>query len=430
MMIVRLSPNRNQDLLGAGLFLLLSWSLMGAAEFPLPVADPGLLKTAGPLLARLDEAVQEALSRNDCPGAVVLVAQNGRIAWRKAYGQRSRQPSETAMTLDTVFDLASLTKPIATATSILLLVEQGKLRLADRVAQHFPGFGRHGKDAITVEHLLLHTGGLIADNPLAEYRTGRGQALEHIQALKPLVVPGERFIYSDVGYIILGELVERLSGLPLDAFAHKTLFAPLGLTDTTFRPTGSLKERAAPTERRDNHWLIGEVHDPRAALLGGVAGHAGLFSTADDLAVFAQMLLDGGQYRGRRILAPETVQRLTKPRPVPGGQRSYGWDVRTAYSGNRGELFPSGKGFGHTGFTGTSLWIDPGSGTTVILLSHRLHPDGKGNVQRLRSQVPRWRQRLSSVPGWKTDREPRSEPASTSWCRKILPGCKGAGSAW
>jgi uncharacterized protein YbbC (DUF1343 family)/CubicO group peptidase (beta-lactamase class C family) len=338
-------------------------------------------------LARISGAVERAIEQGDMPGAVVLIVHRGQIAFRQAYGSRSKKPVDTPMTPDTVFDLASLTKPIATATSILILVEQGRLRFSDRVAQYLPAFGQSGKTEITVEHLLLHTSGLIADNPESDYQEGRSKSLERIFQLKPVAEPGARFLYSDLGYIVLGELVAHLAGVPLDEFARKHIFAPLGMTDTGFHPAGSQKARAAPANLRDGHWILGEVHDPRAFQLGGVAGHAGLFSTADDLAIYATMLLRGGEYQGSRILSPLAVRTMTTARSVPGGLRAYGWDVDTSYSINRGELFPRGHGFGHTGFTGTSLWIDPVSETAVIFLSNRLHPDGKGNVKRVRNQV-------------------------------------------
>jgi uncharacterized protein YbbC (DUF1343 family) len=377
--------------------LVTAWYLWPSAS----LQPPTICKAAEPSLAtdngqrttdnrpwsRLDTVVTRAIDRGELPGAVVLVVHRGQVVFRKAYGLRSKEPAAVTMSPDTLFDLASLTKPIVTATSILLLVEQGELRLSDRVAQHLPAFGQNGKDRITVEQLLLHTGGLIADNPLADYRDGRAKALERIHQLTPVAEPGSRFLYSDIGYIVLGELVERLSGLPLDQFAHQRIFTVLGMKDTGFRPAGPLKERAAPTERRDGRWLAGEVHDPRAHLLGGVAGHAGLFATADDLAVYARMLLGGGPPGGQRLLSPLALRAMTAPRPVPGGLRALGWDVQTGFSANRGELFPRGEGFGHTGFTGTSLWVDPGSDTAVIFLSNRLHPDGKGNVTRLRGQV-------------------------------------------
>jgi CubicO group peptidase (beta-lactamase class C family) len=335
-------------------------------------------------LARIDAVVAAAIKDGRTPGAVVLVVRQGKVALRKAYGQRQVQPHAESMSTDTVFDLASLTKPVATATAILLLVERGKLRLEDRVSTHLPAFGQHGKDRITIEHLLLHTSGLPAGNPVRDYDSGRARAIEKINDLRLLADPGKRFVYSDLGFIVLGELVGKVSGAPLDVFCERNIFIPLGLAEMTFRPGKDLAARAAPTEKEGGRWLRGEVHDPRARRLGGVAGHAGLFGTADDLAVYAQMLLDLGSWLGRRVLSPQSVRLMTEPRRVPGGLRALGWDVRTRYSSNRGERF---DGFGHTGFTGTSLWIDPPSRTAIIVLTNRVHPDGKGNVVRLRSHV-------------------------------------------
>ncbi|MGH7222447.1 MAG: serine hydrolase domain-containing protein, partial [Gemmataceae bacterium] len=218
------------------------------------------------------------------------------------------------------------------------------------------------------------------------YRDGRKKAWERLCHLRLKSKPGQQFRYSDVNFIVLGELVEHLSGEALDVFARKHIFAPLGLRETTFRPGKALAERAAPTEKRGDHWMRGEVHDPRAYLLGGVAGHAGLFSTADEVAVFAQMILHGGSLGGQRILKPETLRLMTTPRPIAGGQRALGWDVRTRFSSNRGEGF-SKQSFGHTGFTGTSIWIDPDNQMAVIFLSNRVHPDGKGQINRLRGRV-------------------------------------------
>jgi uncharacterized protein YbbC (DUF1343 family)/CubicO group peptidase (beta-lactamase class C family) len=352
----------------------------------LPQAAPADVGMDAGRLTRIDGVVENAVKRGQVPGAVVLVARDGKAVFRKAYGSRSKQPAETPMTLDTVFDLASLTKPLATASSVMLLLERGKLRLSDPVSRHVPEFGRNGKDKITVEQLLLHTSGLIADNPVQDYADGPQKAFERIHELTPTNEPGSKFVYSDVNFIVLGEHVERLGGEPLDVFAKKNVFTPLGLHETTFNPGKELAERAAPTEKRDGRWIKGEVHDPRSFLLGGVAGHAGLFSTADEVAVFAQMLLDGGAYAGRRVLSPATVRLMTTPRRVPGGQRALGWDVDTRFSSNRGELFGAGS-FGHTGFTGTSVWIDPASRTIVVFLSNRVHPEARTNINQLRGQV-------------------------------------------
>jgi uncharacterized protein YbbC (DUF1343 family)/CubicO group peptidase (beta-lactamase class C family) len=352
----------------------------------LPEAKPEAVGLDSARLARIDGAVADSIERHQLPGAVVLVVRDGKIAFRKAYGSRTLQPALTPMTVDTVFDMASLTKPIATATSIMVLLERGKIRLADKVIDHIPAFAPNGKDQITVEQLMLHTSGLIADNPLSDYNDGPEKAFERVFNLKPRTEPGSKFTYSDVNYIMLGKLVEVLSGEPLDTFSRKHVFEPLGLRDTGYKPGQALAQRAAPTEQREGHWMQGEVHDPRSYKLGGVAGHAGLFSTADDLAVYAQMLLEHGSYQGKRFLSPATVTLMTTPRPVPGGQRALGWDVQTSYSANRGELFSPGS-FGHTGFTGTSIWIDPTCRMAVIFLSNRVHPEGKGNVNRVRGQV-------------------------------------------
>ncbi len=365
----------------------------------LPEVEPSLI-AAEPdqqQLAKIDTAVEAALKRGDCPGTVVVVVHNDAVVFRKAYGSRALKPEKVPMTLDTVFDLASLTKPIATATAIWLLIEQGKLDPADRVAQHWPVFAANGKDKVTVAQLLLHTSGLTADNALADYTDGKAKALERIAALKLEAAPGTRFRYSDVGYIVLGELVERLGGKPLETFAREHVFTPLKMTDMGFTPPEALRKRTAPTGLRNQAIIFGDVHDPRAFAMGGVAGHAGLFATADDLARYCRLLLRGGELDGKRILAEKTVQRFTEPHLLPASKaadgtplkqsRSLGWDVDTGYSGQRGSVFPKGEGYGHTGFTGTSIWIDPGTKTAMIVLTNRVHPDDKGNVGQLRREI-------------------------------------------
>jgi putative membrane-bound dehydrogenase-like protein len=293
---------------------------------------------------------------------------------------------------EVVFDLASLTKPIATASALMLLVEQGKLKVTDPLAKHLSAFRRKETERITLEQMLLHTSGFIPDNPELDYKDGVEKAWERLFALSPIRPPSSQFAYSDVNYILLGKVVETVSGQPLDVFTHEYLYAPLGLNETRFNPQGRQKEGAAPTEMRNGAWMLGEVHDPRAYALGGVAGHAGLFSTADDLAVFAQMLLQGGEYSDQRVLKTETVKLMTAPHEVPlaggkKGRRTYGWDMDTSYSSNRGEVFPADASYGHSGFTGTSIWIDPRSQTAVIVLANSVHPKGKGDMRALRRSV-------------------------------------------
>ena len=351
-----------------------------------------LFLAAGPLAAqtldaaRIDAAVAATIAKRGCPGAVVAVVHNDAVAFRKAYGQRAVSPAAEPMTADTIFDLASLTKPVTTATCVMLLVERGKLSVGDPVAKHWPAFAANGKADVTVEQCLLHTSGLIADNAITDYADGPAAALTAIANLKLEAPPGTRFKYSDVGFIVLGHLVELLSQQPLKDFAQANVFGPLKMADTSHspKPLG----RVAPTGLRDDKVIRGTVHDPRSLAFNGDTGHAGLFSTADDLSRFARMLLNGGELDGVRVLKPETVKLLTEARPVPPvGFRSRGWDVDTAFSAPRGDGFAKGSGFGHTGFTGTSIWLDPASKTAIILLTNRVHPDDKGNVTELRRQI-------------------------------------------
>ncbi|HEV8117868.1 MAG TPA: serine hydrolase [Thermoanaerobaculia bacterium] len=364
------------------LSVLLSSLLAARAQHAGPAADR---------LARIDGVVAEALARRELPGAVVLVGHRRKVVFRKAYGNRAVEPFAEPMTLDTVFDVASLTKPVATATSVMILVEEGKLALSDPVVRYIPEFAAGGGDRprVTIEHLLTHRAGLPPDDPLELY-TGTPEEIFAKKYRQPLQSPpGSRFVYSDAGYEVLGEIVRKISGESLDRFAEDHVFRPLGMKDTLFLPLsrGMPASRIAPTERRGDRWMRGEVHDPRAYAVGGVAGHAGLFSTAADLAKFCQMILDGGSLGKVRILSPLSVEAMTRPRFYGDSEvRGLGWDIATGYSRNRGDLFPPGS-FGHTGFTGTGLWIDPSSETFLVFLSNRVHPDGKGDVGRLRSLV-------------------------------------------
>jgi uncharacterized protein YbbC (DUF1343 family)/CubicO group peptidase (beta-lactamase class C family) len=339
--------------------------------------------------AALAKAIQAAIDAKQTPGAVLLVAQQGKVLLHEAYGRRAIAPQPEEMTKDTIFDMASLTKPMVTATCIMKLIEDGKLKLTDPAAQHLPSFGQNGKDTITIEQLLLHSSGLIADNAQADYERPVPEIYERIDALKLVAPPGTRFIYSDVGFIVLGRIVEKLAGHPLDQVARAWIFDPLGMKDTGFTPGTHLAARLAPTEKEGSDPVLrGTVHDPRAQRLNGIAGHAGLFSSAEDVYRYASMLLNLGSLNGKTILKPETVRLMTTTRHVPnGGLRTYGWDADTGFSAPRGHHFPVGLSFGHTGFTGTSLWIDPTSQSIVILLTNRVHPDGKGNVTPLRRTV-------------------------------------------
>ncbi|MFO0803478.1 MAG: serine hydrolase domain-containing protein [Gemmataceae bacterium] len=344
-----------------------------------------------PDFSAVDVAAEAAIKRGDCPGVVVLVVHKDEVVLRKAYGLRSVEPEKSPLAADAIFDLASLTKPIATGTSIMKLIEQGKLKPEDRISKHWPAFAANGKDDVTIAHLLLHTSGLTADNALADYQDGREKAFDRIAALKLEAPAGARFRYSDVGFLVLGHLVERLSGTTLDRFARQHVFDQLKMSDTGYEPVESLRKRIAPTGKRDGAIILGEVHDPRAFKLGGVAGHAGLFAPADDLARYCRMLMNGGELDGARVLKAETVKLFTEPHEVPGGKgkqfRSLGWDVDTGFSGQRGTVFPKGGGYGHTGFTGTSIWIDSKSRTAVIVLTSRVHPADKGETARLRREV-------------------------------------------
>jgi uncharacterized protein YbbC (DUF1343 family)/CubicO group peptidase (beta-lactamase class C family) len=349
--------------------------------------------------APISPLVDEAIARHELPGAVVLVGRGETIVYRGTFGQRAVQPAPEAMTEDTIFDLASLTKVVATTTSVMTLIEAGRIRLNDPVARFVPEFGRYGKAGMTILHLLTHTSGLRPDLELEVEFHGTDEAVRRAIEEVPVAPPGERFIYSDINFFLLGDIVRRVSGQRLDAYATQHVFDPLGMKETRFLPPEAWRPRIAPTERcvglawpcatgAGVPFLRGVVHDPTARRMDGVAGHAGLFSTAADLSRFCRMLLGGGSLGATRILSPATVARMTSP-STPAGMRDVrglGWDIDSSYSANRGELFPIGS-FGHTGFTGTSLWLDPQTKSYVIFLSNRVHPDGKGDVTPLRAKI-------------------------------------------
>jgi len=330
-------------------------------------------------LDAIDDIVNEGLAQEKMPGCVVLIGRKEGIAFLRSYGFRQLQPEKAEMTAETLFDLASLTKPIATATSVMVLAQQGKLDLNATVATYIPDFAQNGKDTITIRQLLTHTGGLIADNSINDYANGPDEAFAKINALKPNAAPGETFVYSDVGFIVLGQIVKAISGNDVHEFSQEHIFKPLNMTETGYLPRDELKSRAAVTEQRNGHWMQGEVHDPRAFALNGVAGHAGLFSTAHDLARYATMMLNGGRLNDVQILDEATFTTMTTSVEIPRGRRALGWDAKTGFSSNRSDLMTSAA-FGHGGFTGTGIWIDPVQNLFVVFLSNRVHPDGKGLV--------------------------------------------------
>ncbi len=422
---------RNAFILFASLSLCAFALNIAAFSQALPVVRPELVGMNAAKLNQIEQLVLADIADKKLPGAVVIVGHKGKIVYRKAFGNRSLVPTIEPMTVDTIFDVASLTKPVATATSIMILVEQGKLRLNDTIGKFIPDIDDPEAKKVTIQQLLTHTSGYRPDFDLGEKWTGRDGMLAALKREKLRNPPGTRFVYSDIGFIVLGEIITKIESfgditgwhvVNVSDFTISRVFSPLNAFETGFLQTwriGPYVTRIAPTEniRGQNSYLgstfqgisadgerilRGLVHDPTAFRMGGVAGHAGLFSTADDLSRFCQMILDDGKVKvwwakidGRtqrygpyEILSAQTIARMTQPYVVSedGATRGLGWDINTSFSQNRGELFPLGS-FGHTGFTGTSIWIDPTSQTFVVFLSNRVHPDGKGDVTPLRAKV-------------------------------------------
>jgi uncharacterized protein YbbC (DUF1343 family)/CubicO group peptidase (beta-lactamase class C family) len=335
-------------------------------------------------LSILDPIVENAIKSGQIPGAVLLVSHDGQMVYRKAFGYRSLEPRREPMTVDTMFDLASLTKVVATTTAVMQLIEKGALRDNDPVAKYIPEFAQNGKEDVTIRELLTHDSGLPPDLDLTRPWEGRETAFHMAFAEKLTDPPGSRFVYSDINFVVLGALVERVSGERLDEYCEKNIFQPLGMTHTRFLPPAAWLPKIAPTQYDEHDKMLrGTVHDPTARRMGGVAGHAGLFSTADDLAKFAQFLFAGG-----RVLSPLMIEKMTTPEQPPTAEvlHGFGWDIDSSFSSNRGELLPVGS-FGHTGFTGTSMWVDPTTRTYIILLTNAVHPRGKGSAVALRSEI-------------------------------------------
>jgi len=364
----------------------------------LPLISAGEAGMDGAKLEQIDRVIEKAIGQKQIPGAVLLVMRDNCIVYRKAYGFRQIYPEKRPMRVETVFDLASLTKPLATATSLMILLEQGRIRLLDKVKLYIPAFtpwivdSTEEKSDVRIIHLLTHTSGLPPYAPVDELKKRFGSPapdslIHYIATVKRHHAPGTYFKYSCLNFITLQHIIERISGRTLQDFSKKNIFKPLGMEHTDYKPSATAD--CAPTQLLDDGTLLqGIVHDPLArVMMDCISGNAGLFSTADDLALFSAMMLNMGSFNGTRILSAASVRTMTS---LPAGYekfgRGLGWDLNSAYSSNQGDLFGS-QTYGHTGYTGTSLIIDPETRTGVIFLTNRVHPHDKGSVVRLRSLV-------------------------------------------
>lgn len=394
--------NRNPLRRAAAAVMLLGIGLaFGCGRGTLPSSSADDVGMSADRLERVNAVITDAIKRKELPGAVLLVARKGKTVLREAYGESQWVPEHKPMAVDGIFDLASVTKPVATATSIMILAEQGKISLWDRVKMHVPEFAPYTddwgdkSDDARIWHLLTHTSGLPPYTDAEAARKSFGDAetvtpeilVGYIAKLPKSGPPGAEFHYSCLGYITMADIVRRLTGKTIDVFAEENIFRPLGMSHTLYRAADRFAEECVPTQVFAGKPLIGVVHDPLARLQGGISGNAGLFSTADDLAVFAQMILNKGEWKGKRILSPLAVERMTSIYPrAPEAGRGLGWDLGSDYASNGGDLFGP-RSFGHTGYTGTSIWIDPETETIVILLTNSVHPNDKGKAVPLRSRV-------------------------------------------
>jgi uncharacterized protein YbbC (DUF1343 family)/CubicO group peptidase (beta-lactamase class C family) len=371
--------NKTQSCSALCLFLALFSAVSG---FGRP-SDPDKRPLDPDKLRKIDVAIDKAIDEQRLPGAVLWVEHGGDHYW-KAYGNRSLVPTEEIMTRDTIFDAASLSKILATTPAVMLLIERGQIKLDERVHTYIPEFTGDGKERITVRQLLTHTSGLPEDVSTHPKWQGAQTAIHMASVMKLKAAPGEEFRYSDINFFLLGEIVARVSHMPLNVFCAKEIYHPLKMNDTGYLPEKGKIPRIAPTEMTEGVMLRGTVHDPTARFMGGVAGHAGVFTTAPDMARYARMMLNLGELDGVRIFKPETVKLMTSVQTPPGldDRRGFGWDIDSGFSRLRGEHFPLGS-YGHTGFTGTAFWIDPFSKTFFIFLSNRVHPNGVGNVLKL-----------------------------------------------
>jgi uncharacterized protein YbbC (DUF1343 family)/CubicO group peptidase (beta-lactamase class C family) len=354
----------------------------------LGVVGPGALPAQVVDLSAVDEVARDAVQSGEIPGIVVLVGRGQDVLLLRAYGARRVVPDVAPMTANTIFDIASLTKPLGTTLAVMALVERGQVKLDAPLGRYVPEFRKPAFAQVTIQRLLTHSAGFPAIPPPGTVKPSVGETLRGIQRLPFDYAPGTGTQYSDVGFMLLGEVVRRASGKPLDRYLQATVFKPLGLRDTTFNPGPGLRERIAPTEYAGGKMLLGEVHDPRARMLGGVAGHAGMFSTAADLARLCRMLVGGGELGGVRLFKPETVRAMLTRNTDGSGSRALGWDISSVFARSMLPFFPPESAI-HTGFTGTSVMIEPQSGTYLILLTNRVHPHGGGSarIRELRVRV-------------------------------------------
>ncbi len=387
---------------GALLFVL----ALTARATPAPSPGPSLEERLAPLAG----VVAKAIRAGKTPGAVVLIGHEGTVVYRRAFGYRSLKPMKAPMTEDTVFDLASLTKPVATAVAVMQLAERGLVNIDDPVSSYWPAFRANGKKEITIRQLLTHYSGLRPDLKMRPAWTGYKTAMAKIISERPIIPPGSGFIYSDINFEVLGELVRLVSGLPLDEYCEQNIFKPLGMRDTGFHPLPDLQDRIAPTRYAYRTVLCGKPHDPTCYRMGGVSGHAGLFSTADDLALLARAFLNKGELNNVAVLKPETVEQMTMPQ-TPAGQtpRGLGWDLGPSFLSDHSEAAETAA-YGHLGYTGTALWIDPLTKTYVIVLTNRVYPNDKGDVKTLRADI---KEVVSNALG---PLPKRMSPDSVSFC--------------
>jgi len=399
--------------------LLLALLTLPASAFAPPRDVSGPLNFSG-----INEAANDAVNSGEIPGTVVMIGRGDDVLLHRAYGSRRLLPQPAPMTVDTIFDLASLTKPFGTTLAVMALVERGQIKLDAPLGRYLREFRDKQYDEITIKRLLTHSAGLVAYPPNAAVSNGFPSAASAIAKLPLDYPPGSAFQYSDTGFILLAEVVRRVSGTTLDRYLEKTVFQPLALHDTSFHPRASSLGRVAPTEFVNGVLLRGEVHDQRARLLGGVAGHAGLFSTSGDLSRLIRMLLNHGTLEGKRVFEPTTVKEMWEPAPDIKGSRALGWDVSSSFSKTMAPFFPEGS-VGHLGFTGTAVWIDPASRSYLIVLTNRVHPHG-GGAARIRDL----RIRAAAVAGAQLFQPPVvTDPGTTSGpaadgpaADRVLPG--------